>query len=135
MPIEPNTAPATVAGAMVLDDSVQTLVDLLERRAAEKILGAGYTFLLDGEQVEQHLDYAELRSRARALAAALPVVEPGQCALILLPPGLDFIVAFFASLYAGLVAVPLPMPRGKRGLERVVYVVRDCRPALALTSR
>jgi amino acid adenylation domain-containing protein len=135
MPMESNNAPASAPQAALLGDSAQTLVELLERRADEGVPAAGYTFLLDGECVEQHLDYAALRVRARALAATLPSVDPGQRALILLSPGIDFIVAFFASMYAGCVAVPLPLPQGKRGLARVMAVIGDCRPALALTTR
>lgn len=130
-----NTATHGVARATTSLDSVQTLVELLERRADRSGGDAGYTFLLDGELAEEHLSYAELRARARALAASLPDAEPGQRALILLPPGLDFIVAFFASIYAGLVAVPLPLAQGKRGMLRIASVIGDCRPALGLTSR
>lgn len=136
MSIELNTAGVSAERATTqLGETVQTLVELLDRRAAENLEDAGYTFLLDGEQAEQRLGYRELQARARALAAALQGGEPGERVLVLLPPGLDFIVAFFACLYAGLVAVPLPLPQGKRGLARVLSVIADCKPRFALTSR
>jgi hypothetical protein len=44
---------------------------------------------------------------SRAIAAALArVVPPGERALLLYPPGLEVIAAFFGCLYAGVIAVP-----------------------------
>ncbi len=51
-----------------------------------------------------------------------------------MPPGLDFIAAFFGCLYAGLVAVPVLLPQRKSGLMRVLAIVRDCRPSVVLTT-
>ncbi|WP_437305959.1 amino acid adenylation domain-containing protein [Sorangium sp. So ce388] len=109
-----------------------TLVALLRQRAEQRPSAHAYTFLLDGETDARSLTYGELDRWARALAAQLDA-RPGERALILVPPGLEFIAAFFGCLYAGLVAVPVPMPQRKRGLLRVLSIVRDCRPSVVLT--
>ncbi|WP_437966999.1 amino acid adenylation domain-containing protein [Sorangium sp. So ce260] len=112
-----------------------TLVALLRRRAEQRPSAHAYTFLLDGETDARSMTYGELDLRARALAAELqPGVRAGDRALLLVPPGLDFIAAFFGCLYAGLMAVPVPLPQRKSGLLRVLAIVRDCRPSVVLTT-
>ncbi|WP_437982708.1 amino acid adenylation domain-containing protein [Sorangium sp. So ce117] len=112
-----------------------TLVALLRRSAEQRPAGHAYTFLLDGEADARAMTYGELDRRARALAAELQAgAQAGDRALLLVPPGLDFIAAFFGCLYAGLVAVPVPLPQRKSGLMRVLAIVRDCRPSVVLTT-
>ncbi|MDC0683710.1 non-ribosomal peptide synthetase [Sorangium atrum] len=112
-----------------------TLVALLERRAEQRPSGHATTFLVDGEADARAMTYGDLDRRARALAAELQAgARAGDRALLLVPPGLDFIAAFFGCLYAGLVAVPVPLPQRKSGLMRVLAIVRDCRPSVVLTT-
>ncbi|MEV5431728.1 fatty acyl-AMP ligase [Streptomyces sp. NPDC052701] len=84
--------------------------------------------------------FAELDLRARAVAAALRgAAGPGARALLLLPPGLDFLTAFFACSYAGVIAVPVPSPDGPFGVQRLRDrlggIVDDCAPSVVLTTR
>jgi amino acid adenylation domain-containing protein/non-ribosomal peptide synthase protein (TIGR01720 family) len=112
-----------------------TLVDLLRERALEQPARRAYTFLLDGEATEVGLSYGELDRQARAVAAGLrPLVEPGDRVLLLYPPGLDYIAAFFGCLYAGAVAVPAYPPRRNRNLLRLQAVVADAQASVALTT-
>ena len=85
-----------------------------------------FTFLADGESEGGRLTYGELDRRAAAIAAALAAsVAPGERALLLYPPGLDFIVAFFGCLYAGVVAVPAYPPRpNDRSQSRLRAIAR-----------
>jgi amino acid adenylation domain-containing protein len=55
--------------------------------------------------------------------------------LLLYPPGLDYIAAFFGCLYAGAVAVPAYPPRVNRSLTRLQTIVADAGAALALTTK
>jgi len=118
---------------MALDFS-SNLVDLLEHRALQLGDGEAYTFLKSGELGDATaLSYEELALRARAVGAFLQRSGlAGERVLLLYPPGLDFIVAFFGCLYAGAVAVPAYPPRSKRSLPRLLAIFRDARPAAAL---
>ena len=79
--------------------------------------------------------WGELDRRAQQVAAALRrASSPGDRALLLYPPGLDFIAAFFGCLYAGVVAVPAYPPRPQRDLPRLRAIVADAAPAVALTA-
>ncbi len=111
-----------------------TLVELLTHRAACQPDDRAFTFLVDGESEEIHLSYHELDRQARAIAAWLQSRDlAGQRALLLYPPGLDFIAAFFGCLYAGVVAVPLYPPRRNRSIERIEVVAADADARVALT--
>jgi acyl-CoA synthetase (AMP-forming)/AMP-acid ligase II/acyl carrier protein len=111
------------------------LVELLRWRARSQADGTAYVFLADGLREEARLSYGELDGRARAIAVALQSrVESGGRVLLLLPPGLDYVVAFFGCLYAGAVAVPAYPPRSNRSLLRAESIVADAEATLALTT-
>ncbi|MET0647237.1 MAG: amino acid adenylation domain-containing protein [Pyrinomonadaceae bacterium] len=111
------------------------IVDLLRLRAEEQPDRRLYTFLAEGEAEEESLTYAELDRRARGVGAWLEERGAGgERVLLLFPPGLGYIAAFFGCLYAGAVAVPAYPPRRNRGLDRLRAIVADARPALALTT-
>jgi amino acid adenylation domain-containing protein len=112
-----------------------TLAGLLRLRAAERPDREAYLFLGDGEAETERLTWGELDGRARAIAAALrETVPPGGRALLLYPPGLEFVAAFFGCLYAGVVAVPAYPPRlNDRSQSRLRSIARDAEPAAALT--
>lgn len=109
----------------ILADS-PSLTALLSRRAAEHPDRVAFRFLEEGEQETASLTYSELERRARAVAARLQrTVQPGERALFMYPPCLDFVVAFFGCLMAKVVPVPVYPPRQNRSFERLAAVVRD----------
>ncbi len=116
-----------------------TLVELLRRRADEQPELAGYSFQLDAaagnDAEEARLTYAELDRRARGLGAALQRLgAPGERALLLYPPGLDYVAAFFGCLYAGMAAVPAYPPRPNRPSPRVRSIIENAAPRVILTT-
>jgi acyl-CoA synthetase (AMP-forming)/AMP-acid ligase II len=116
-----------------------TLVELLQSRADQRPDALAHTFLVDGEREGARFTYAELDVRARAIAAALREqgVRPGDRALLIYPPSLDFIPAFFGCLYAGVIAVPTypPQPaQGSRTLPRLLSIVGDADVSIVLSN-
>jgi len=84
-----------------------TLVDTLRWRAKNQPHRLAYRYLTDGEYDEVVLTYEDLDRRARSIAALLQSsTTVGDRALLLIPPGLDFIAAFFGCLYAKIMAIP-----------------------------
>lgn len=115
--------------------SPETLIELLRRRALDAPDQRAYTFLLDGEREERHLTYGELDRQARSIAALLQSrCNEGARALLLYPPGLDYIAAFFGCLYAGVIAVPAYPPRNDRALPRLSAIIQDAGAALVLST-
>ncbi len=112
-----------------------TLTDLLQLRAATTPARHAYSYLLDGEEHEVRWDYAELDRRARAIGVWLQSFgAEGARALLLFPPGLDYVAAFFGCLYAGVVAVPAYPPQRRRGVPRVRAILADSRAEFALST-
>jgi len=115
-----------------------TLAELLRERAIHQPEGRAYTFLIDGEEEEAHVTYAELDRQARAVGALLQSYGTGgERALLLYPPGLEFIAAFFGCLYAAVVGIPAPLPRlgrSDRVLSRLRSIANDAQPMVALTT-
>jgi phthiocerol/phenolphthiocerol synthesis type-I polyketide synthase C len=112
-----------------------TLVDVLRERAAED-RGHGYRFVTDDGAAPTELSFTELDRRARDVAAELSVIAPqGSRAVLVYPPGLDFVTAFFGALYAGVAPVPVYPPTGPdlaAALARLDHVIADARPEALL---
>ncbi len=108
---------------------------MLEERAAEKPDATAFVFVPERGGEHIRLTYAELRQRARAVAARLQErTVKGDRAVLLFPPGLDFLVAFFGCLAAGVVAVPLMLPRRTAARDSSAAIIADCAPTMALTA-
>jgi acyl transferase domain-containing protein/acyl-CoA synthetase (AMP-forming)/AMP-acid ligase II/NADPH:quinone reductase-like Zn-dependent oxidoreductase/acyl carrier protein len=110
-------------------------MDLLRSRTAEHGKRVAFRFLADGETEESRITYAELESRARAIAAALaPQAAAGHRALLFFSGGLEFIVAFWGCLYAGVVAVPVFPARLHRQIPRLLAIANDSEAKIVLTT-
>jgi acyl-CoA synthetase (AMP-forming)/AMP-acid ligase II len=112
-----------------------TLSRLLHSRAACSPDAVAYRFLSGASVTE--ITYGGLERDARAIAKALlAVTRPGDRALLVYPPGLEFISAFFGCLLAGVIAVPLAAPIGNqlgRQLPTLRAIAEDARPEILLT--
>ncbi len=114
---------------------MRTLVDLARQRPDGTTRGSAYVFLTDGESETSEISYGELDRRARAIAAWLQSLgAQGKRAILLYPPGLDYISAFFGCLYAEVIAVPAYPPQRKRTLGRLKAVLADSGAEFALTT-
>src|SRR5260221_344373 len=81
----------------------------LPSRASQRGAAVAYRFLPTGDVPgpTEELSYEELERQAHGIAAALQKLEAqGERALLLYPPGLEFIAAFFGCLFSGTIAVP-----------------------------
>ncbi|MEH2382490.1 MAG: amino acid adenylation domain-containing protein [Nostoc sp.] len=112
-----------------------TIVDILGDRSFKMPHTQAFTFLEDGETQELTLNYHELDRRSRAVAAQLQALGlSGKRAILLYPPGLDYLTAFFGCLYAGVVAVPAYPPRNQRKTPRIQAISIDAQASIALTT-
>ncbi len=113
-----------------------TLVDILRYRGRHQPDQKAYTFLQDKETESDTLTYQELDLKARAIAASLQSLgASGKRALLLYPPGLEFIAAFFGCLYAGVVAVPAYPPRRNHYMSRLQAIAASSQATVALTNQ
>jgi amino acid adenylation domain-containing protein len=113
----------------------ESLTEVLSRRGAEIPGRVAYTFLEEGEREGRSLTWGELDRLVSGVAADLEAEGlAGERALLLFPPGLDFVVAFLGCLRAGTVAVPAYPPTSRRTLPRLASLLADARPAAVLTD-
>ncbi len=112
-----------------------TLVEALRRAASREPSSVAYRFLTEGEGGATEITYARLDEEARTIAAWLQEIGgPGERAVLLHPPGLEFVAAFFGCLYAGWAAVPGYPPRPGRDDARIAQILSDARPKVILTT-
>src|SRR5437867_406106 len=112
-----------------------TLVQILRARSSQESDRVACAFLRDGDADEIHLTYGELDRAARAIAARLQDSQsPGERVLLVHPPGLEFVQAFFGCLYAGAVAVPVQAPRLGRSVSHLRAIARDAQASAILTT-
>jgi myxalamid-type polyketide synthase MxaE and MxaD len=91
------------------------LPDILAARAEAAPNDRAFTFLDSGEHEGASLTWSGLERRSRAIAATIRErVGSGARVLLLFPPGLDFVPAFFGSLAAGTIAIAAYPPVGAR---------------------
>jgi acyl-CoA synthetase (AMP-forming)/AMP-acid ligase II len=110
-------------------------VDLLRYRAQTQPEQCAYTFLRQRETEPATLTYRELDRQARAIAIHLQFLgSVGEQALLLYPPGLEFMTAFLGCLYAGAVAVPVYPPRRNQNLSCLQAIATDAQATVVLTT-
>ena len=111
------------------------LVGTLRHRAKESPNQLAFIHLLNGQSDETIMTYAKLDQRASAIAAHLQSMGlAGQRVLLVYPPGLDFITAFFGCLYANCVAVPTYPPHRHRMIERFHAIAEDAGASVAMST-
>ena len=114
-----------------------TLPALLRHQAITQGDALAYTFM-DGAVLgtgrPERLTWNQLYRRVLSLAEELRrTATPGDRVAILAPQGLDYIVAFYAALQAGLIAVPLSVPMAGVHDQRVESALDDSTPSILLT--
>ena len=112
-----------------------SLVDILAHRAATQGDERALVFLTDRGAEDSVLTFRELHDAANALAQRLAqTAKPGDRALLVFPPGLEFVIAFFGCLIARVIAVPMMVPRRQSARDSSASIMANCKPVLALTS-
>ncbi|MGP9685815.1 amino acid adenylation domain-containing protein [Halomonas sp. AOP25-F1-15] len=126
-----NPSRNDVSQSCAADSFVEHLSRLARERPSDRAL------IVVNAQGEITLDYATLERRSRALASELQQRFPaGERALILLDNDEHYVVAFFACLYAGVIAVPVFPPESakQQHLERLFAIATDSQAVCVLTS-
>jgi thioester reductase-like protein len=120
---------------------IASLLDHLDKLAVKHPDKLLYSFLdLNGDPVESYT-YASFLHRTKAIAGHLRKegrFAAGDRLLLVYPPGLEMMCAFFGCVRAGLIPVPVypPSSRGfQSALYKMVHIAKDCNAAAILTSQ
>ncbi|BAC69263.1 peptide synthetase [Streptomyces avermitilis] len=120
----------------------RSLVDLLTKHASHQPDRTAYRYLVTGDRDGeiQDISYGRLAERSRAVASWLQERGlAGSRAMLLYPPGLEFICGYLGCLSAGVVAVPGVPPQGRsqnhRALTRMKRLIADADAKVILGGR
>lgn len=87
----------------------------------------------DGNGNEVPVSYADLHMRAICIANQLSKnLSPGERCILLYKPGVEYIAAFFACLYAKIIAVPVFLPNKQLQVEKLEQIITNCLPKAIL---
>ncbi|MFE2298818.1 fatty acyl-AMP ligase [Streptomyces sp. NPDC059445] len=120
----------------------RSLVDLLILHASRQPDRTAYRYLVTGDcdGEIQDISYGRLAERSRAIGAWLQERGlAGSRAMLLYPPGIEFISGYLGCLSAGVVAVPGLPPHGRsqnhRALLRMKRLIADADAKVILGGR
>jgi len=115
-----------------------SILNILDHHAAERPDQLAFVSLQNGTTPSATLTFGQLRQSVIAAAEHLrPLAARGERVVLLYDHPFDFLVPFLACLYAGLIAVPAPLPNtftAKRVQARMLGILKDASPVLALTT-
>ncbi|MFT4924015.1 MAG: acyl-CoA synthetase (AMP-forming)/AMP-acid ligase II/aryl carrier-like protein [Phenylobacterium sp.] len=111
-----------------LSNTVNNWIEVLEHQASSRPDQLAFI------ESDRSISYAALSQRVKTLATELAQhTQFGDRVLIVLPAGIDYVIGFFACIYANVIAVTAYPPNSKkRDWTRLDTIVRDCEPALVL---
>jgi len=131
-------------GSEADQNQFETIVALAQCRS-QKNANKPFIQWLDRGNVEgKSYTYSEMDSYARALAVHINQTldknkhqencSRQKVALIITQPGLDFVVSFFACLYAGVIAVPTYPPKKNESLDKFRLLIADAEAKVIITD-
>ncbi len=117
-----------------------TIIDFLKDRAIRNANDLAFRFMGNGELDGPITEWTFSELYHQSAGVAEDLVEQGlsgSSVLLAFPPGLDFVKAFFGCLLAGAraVPVPLPNPRSKNPLGRILNTAGACGASTVLTNQ
>ncbi|MCI4669709.1 MAG: AMP-binding protein [Bacteroidia bacterium] len=116
-------------------DNIPSLNHLLDLRCQEIGDKTLYTFIGKDLSPIKELTYSQFRQSALKIASHLrKYTQPGDRAVLLFPPSLDYVEAYFGCLYAGVIAVPVFPPQMGRQIGRVMQIVQDSKPSAFMST-
>jgi len=117
-----------------------TIVDFLKDRAARNPDDLAFRFMGNGDVDGPTTEWTFAELYQQSVGVAEDLVEQGlsgSSVLLAFPPGLDFVKAFYGCLLAQVraVPVPLPNPKSKNPLGRILNTAQACEATRVLTTQ
>ena len=84
-----------------------------------------FTEILDENFKEKNITFAQLDSASNRLAKHLIQNTSNKLIVILLPQGINFIIAILAIFKAGKIAIPCSIPKRENGLMRLIQILNN----------
>lgn len=130
-----HSAPRLAQPATFWAGGFRSVPSALERWAGERPDQNGFTYLRDGERPAGSFTWRALDQAVATRAGTLARAGLAGCrALLTYEPGLEFVATFVACLRAGVIAVPVPVPRWDSAAARLRGIAEDAGTDVVLTD-
>lgn len=115
-------------------EHIKTIGELLSFVSHTKPNQIAYTFLADDGQ-KLDITYSELEKKAKAIAGLIQKhAKYKDRVLLIYPPGIELIAAYFGCMYAGVIAVMTYPPATPDLTEKLIHIINNIEPTLGLTT-
>ena len=105
---------------------MKNLQQILEHYALKYPQKKAIRFLGRGEEETESITYLKFQQQVKNVAVQLSSqYKIGDTALLIFDASIDVIIAFWGCVYAGIIAVPIPIPNGKKGMDNVAHIMED----------
>ena len=119
--------------------TMNNLASFFKWRCQQQPGALAYAFVRDTLEIAESMTYAQLAVQVNALAGRIAQhSQQGDRVLLVYPPGLEFVRAFWACMVTGRIAVPVPAPdpvRFKNNAPRLRAIIVDAQASLVLTNK
>lgn len=120
-----------------------TFPEMLQRRYQEikdgvredRVLFRFFDYLKDPEATGDTLNWEQFYTRSTAVGAQLQqVTEQGDRVVVMMPQGLDYVVAFWGALLTGRIAIPAFSPSEPAHAGYLEAILADAQPKVIFTN-
>ncbi|MCY7294927.1 type I polyketide synthase [Alteromonas sp. a30] len=122
-----------------VDHLCNSVTQYINKHAAARGQDIAYRFVKfnrrNGEKIVESVSYQQLNKTVERVALHLSSqTQPQDRVVLAFRSGLEFLYGFYGCLQAGVVAVPVPLPRFAGKADRLASIVEDTGAALVLTT-
>lgn len=122
---------------ILLMNNFNNLVELFQTRCEQHPDNTLYYFSNTG-LVQDNVVYTYLafENKVKSIAALIQEnTTPGDRVLLIFEPGIEYILTFWACLYAGVLAVPAYPPTNKNTVEKLQAIIENAQPKIILSNK
>lgn len=114
---------------------MNNIITRLGAHAAARPHATAFAILDNGEAVGQEITYDQLQSRVAMLTSYLAAKQlHGKRVLLAYQNIIEFITAFLACQYCGIIAVPVSFPRGTKQAARLFAIIDDAQASAIMST-
>lgn len=119
-----------------MEKNCHTVIDALQYWSQTKPQHAAFHFIDNTGEISNTLSYQALFTKSLAFSNhILKPTRQGDRVGIILPTGPEFIIAFFGSLLAGAIPVPLSQPTRQQGTKTLCEIINNAEPSVCITHK
>jgi acyl-CoA synthetase (AMP-forming)/AMP-acid ligase II len=122
-------------GTDTMKSTFRSILSCLEMWAERVPHKLAFGILNNSGELDARIDFGELHGRSLRVSAWLSQrVSVGDRVAIMLPTSIEFVLAYYGCLLAGIIPVPLSRPTRRTANGHLAAVLRNCEAKICLTG-